>query len=145
MTKHWLPTFGTLLAATFLSALPVAAHHSTAPFDTNTVVKIEGTIKLFRWTNPHAAFKVEGTASTASGDAPDGVWTIEMTAPNILINQGWKRTSLKEGDKVTVYANPLRDAQTLDDGSEGGLYVGVVLADGTKLGRVDGGGAGSNQ
>ena len=142
MTKHWISRAGTLLAAALLVALPAAAHHSTAAFETSKVVKIEGTVTLFLWRNPHAAFKVEGTAS---GDAPDGVWTIEMTAPNVLVNQGWKRTSLKVGDKVTVFANPLRDAQTLADGSEGGLYVGVVLADGTELGRVDGGGAGTDQ
>lgn len=142
MTKHWIKGAGALLAATLFAALPAAGHHSTAAFDTSKVVKIEGTVTLFLWRNPHAAFKVDGKAS---GDAPDGVWTVEMTAPNVLINQGWKRTSLKAGDKVTVFVNPLRDAQTLSDGSEGGLYIGVVLADGTALGRVDGGGQGTDQ
>jgi hypothetical protein len=111
------------------------AHHSTAAFDNAQVVKIEGTVKQFRWINPHASFKVEGIAE---GDFPDGLWTIEMTAANVLISQGWKRTSLVEGDKVTVFVNPLRNAITLNDGSQGGLYVGVILADGTTLGTVDG-------
>lgn len=118
------------------------AHHSTAAFDNATVVKIEGTVKQFRWINPHASFKVEGVAE---GDFPDGLWTVEMTAANVLISQGWKRTSLVEGDKVTVFVNPLRNAITLNDGSQGGLYVGVILADGTKLGSTDGTGAGTNQ
>jgi uncharacterized protein DUF6152 len=120
---------------------PAAAHHSTAAFDTTRVVKIEGTVTQFRWINPHASFKVEGTSE---GKDPDGVWTVEMTAPNVLINQGWTRTALKNGDKVTVYVNPLRNAVTLNDGSTGGLYVGVVLADGSTLGRTDGKGAGSS-
>jgi hypothetical protein len=131
-------------AATLAAALligPAAAHHSTAAFDTTRVVKIEGTVTQFRWINPHASFKVEGTTE---GDEPDGVWTVEMTAPNVLINQGWTRTALKNGDKVTVYVNPLRNAVTLNDGSTGGLYVGVVLADGSTLGRTDGKGAGSS-
>ena len=34
---------------------------------------------------------------------------------------------------------------TLNDGSQGGLYVGVELADGTTLGQTDGEGQGSSQ
>lgn len=117
------------------------AHHSTAAFDTTRVVKIEGTVTAFRWTNPHASFKVDGKSE---GDDPDGLWTVEMTAPNILINQGWTRTALVAGDKVTIYVNPLRSAAALNDGSTGALYVGVVLKDGKTLGRTDGKGAGSS-
>ena len=117
------------------------AHHSTAAFDDTRVVRIEGEVTQFRWTNPHASFKVDGDAD----EGPDGLWTIEMTAPNVLINQGWKRNSLQIGDKVVVYANPLHNAITLNDGSQGGLYVGVVLADGSSLGRTDGQGQGSDQ
>jgi hypothetical protein len=127
---------------TTLSALPAGAHHSTAAFDSSRVVKIEGTITQFRWINPHASIKIDGTSE---GDEPDGLWTVEMTAPNVLINEGWTRTALKEGDKVTMYVNPLRNKVTLNDGSTGGLYVGVVLADGSTLGRTDGKGAGSDR
>ncbi len=129
-------------AAAAAASIPqVLAHHSTAAFDTSTVVRIEGTVTQFRWINPHASFKVEGVAD---GDTPDGLWTVEMTAPNVLINQGWKRNSLKVGDKVVAFVNPLRNAVTLNDGSQGGLYVGVILADGTTLGRTDGAGAGTS-
>ena len=124
----------------FAAMLPAGAHHSTAAFDNGRVVKIEGTITQFRWTNPHASIKLEGTAEGAE----DGLWTVEMTAPNVLINQGWKRNSVQPGDKVTMFVNPLRNAVELNDGSQGGLYVGVVLADGSTLGRTDGKGAGSD-
>jgi hypothetical protein len=124
-----------------LGTSSVVGHHSTAAFDTTQVVKIEGTVTQFRWINPHASIKLDGATE---GDAPDGLWTIEMTAPNVLINQGWTRTALKVGDKVTMFANPLRNAVTLNDGSAGGLYVGVILADGSTLGRTDGQGAGSS-
>jgi hypothetical protein len=135
-----------LLAAGFATAgvlgvAPASAHHSTAAFDNSKVVKIEGTITQFRWTNPHASIKIDGEAE---GDAIDGVWTIEMTAPNVLINQGWKRTSLKVGDQVTMFVNPLRNAITLNDGSQGSLYIGAILADGSKLGRTDGEGEGTS-
>ena len=120
-------------------ALPTAAHHSTSAFDNSKVVRIEGRITQFRWINPHASIKVDGKAD----GGPDGLWTVEMTAPNVLINQGWKRTSLNVGDEVVMFVNPLRNAITLSDGSQGGLYVGVILADGSTLGRTDGGGEGS--
>lgn len=125
-----------LVASIGAVALPVAAHHSTAAFDNQRVVRIEGTVTQFRWINPHASFKLEGTAE----GGPDGLWTVEMTAANVLVNQGWKRTSLRVGDKIVAYVNPLREAITLNDGSQGGLYVGVELADGSTLGRTDGGG-----
>ena len=127
---------------TAFGALPAGAHHSTAAFDSTRVVKIEGTITQFRWINPHASIKIDGTSE---GDDPDGLWTVEMTAPNVLINEGWTRTALKEGDKVTMFVNPLRNKVTLNDGSTGGLYVGVILADGNKLGQTDGKGAGSDR
>jgi hypothetical protein len=137
---HWIVVLAVGLAGVGTSVAPTLAHHSTAAFDNAQVVKIEGTVKQFRWINPHASFKVEGTAE---GDFPDGLWTVEMTAANVLVNQGWKRTSLVQGDKVTVFVNPLRNAITLNDGSQGGLYVGVILADGTKLGSTDGAAAGA--
>lgn len=129
------------IAAVLAFMLPVFAHHSTAAFDSERVVVIEGQITQVRWINPHASFKLNGTAE----GGPDGLWTIEMTAPNVLINQGWRRNSLSVGDQVVVYANPLHNAITLNDGSQGGLYVGVELADGNTLGRTDGQGAGSDR
>lgn len=128
-------------AAGLVGTMPATAHHSTAAFDSNTVVKIEGTVTQFRWTNPHASIKVDGVAE---GDYQDGVWTVEMTAPNVLINQGWKRNSLRPGDKVTMFVNPLRNPVELNDGSQGSLYVGVILADGSTLGRTDGKGSGTD-
>jgi hypothetical protein len=120
---------------------PAVAHHSTAAFDTSQVIKLEGTVTQFRWINPHASIKLNGTAD---GNAQTGLWTVEMTAANVLLNQGWTRTALQIGDKVTIYVNPLRNSVVLNDGSTGGLYVGVVLANGKKLGNTDGKGAGTS-
>ena len=130
------------VAVTALVALPSDAHHSTAAFDNTRVVKLEGTITQFRWINPHASIKLD---AKSDGDDPDGIWTVEMTAPNVLINEGWTRTALKNGDKVTMFVNPLRNKVELNDGSTGSLYVGVILADGKKLGQTDGKGQGSSR
>lgn len=131
---------GVLVATVLACMMPAYAHHSTGAFDASKVVAIEGTVTQFRWINPHASIKLDGKAN---GGFPNGLWTVEMTAPTVLVNTGWKRTSLKVGDKVTIFINPLRNAVTLKDGSQGGLYVGALLQDGSKLGRTDGKGAGS--
>ncbi len=50
-----------------------------------------------------------------------------MNGPQGLVREGWKRSTLKPGDKVTVTINPLRD------GKPGGWYVAVSLPDGKFL------------
>ena len=123
-----------LLGCIALLSAPVQAHHSTSAFENDKVIRIEGTITQFRWINPHASIKIDGHPSVG----PDGLWTVEMTAPNSLMLSGWKRNSVKEGDKVVIFINPLKNAITLNDGSQGGLYIGVILADGSTLGQTDG-------
>jgi hypothetical protein len=135
MMQKTLAFASALAAGAVVAIAPATAHHSTSGFDRGSVIRIEGTVRQFRWINPHASFKVEGAAPEGY---PDGLWTVEMTAPNVLINQGWKRTSLREGDEVVVFLNPMSNPIVLNDGSQGGLYVGVILADGSTLGDTDG-------
>ncbi len=59
-------------------------------------------------------------------------WAIEALSPNVLGRQGWHRSTLKPGDKVSVVIYPLREGKT------GGNLISVTLPDG----RVMGGGAG---
>jgi hypothetical protein len=106
------------------AALPAWAHHSGAMFDKTRVIQISGVVKEFLWTNPHASFKVE--VPSADGSEPQ-LWPIEMNAPGNLIHEGWKRSTLKAGDKVTVTINPLRD------GRPGGWYVAIKLPNGSTL------------
>jgi len=107
-------------------AVPLAAHHSYSMFDMNRTLELEATVAQFKWQNPHAFILV---------DVPVGGkterWSIEMTSPNNLIQAGWKRTTLKQGDKVRLYVHPLRS------GAPGASYAGVVLADGSSLGQVE--------
>jgi hypothetical protein len=58
-------------------------------------------------------------------------WQIEMNGPANLIREGWKRSTIKPGDKITVTVNPLRD------GRPGGWYVGIKLPDGKALTSTD--------
>jgi hypothetical protein len=113
------------LALLFLGAAPPAwVHHSGAAFDRVRVIEIKGVVKEFAWTNPHSSFKVE--VPGAEGETQ--LWSIEMNGVSNLVHEGWKRTTIKPGDKVTVAINPLRD------GRPGGWYVGITLANGATLG-----------
>jgi hypothetical protein len=104
-------------------ASPALVHHSGAMFDATKEQTISGTITQFNWTNPHSSFKVAVTNAAGKEE----IWAIEMNSPQNLIPQGWKRTTLKQGDKVTVVVRPLRD------GKPGGSYMSITLADGRKL------------
>jgi len=99
------------------------AHHSFAMFDTKKEVTIKGTVSEFAWTNPHAFLHVRVSKPGGGSDE----WQLELASPNNLKRRGWKSTSLKAGDAVTVVFNPLRD------GTKGGSFVSATLADGTVL------------
>jgi len=116
----------TLTAVLVLLSQPGWVHHSGAMFDRSKETRITGTVSEFQWTNPHASFKVD----VLGADGKTQTWSIEMNGPNNLIRAGWKRTSIKPGDKVTVTINPLRD------GRPGGWYLAITLADGKTLGSA---------
>ena len=99
------------------------AHHSFAMFDMTKSVTLEGTIKTFKWSNPHAWIEI----NVPKPGGADEMWGVELTSPNNLMRVGWKRTSLKPGDKVTMIVHPLRT------GAPGGSLAQVTLVDGTIL------------
>lgn len=100
------------------------AHHSYAMFDMKKTTSLKGKVARFKWQNPHAFIELDVTVKGKTER-----WQIEMTSPNNLANSGWKRTSLKAGDSVTVKIHPLRD------GSKGGSFVAVKLPSGSTLGE----------
>jgi hypothetical protein len=93
-------------------------------FDRERVIEISGVVKEFLWVNPHSSFKVE--VRDAQGETK--LWFIEMNGISNLVHEGWKRSTIKAGDQVTVTVNPLRD------GRPGGWYLGIRLANGATLG-----------
>ena len=103
------------------------AHHSFAVFDRTKKVTLTGTVKDFQWTNPHAWIQVD--VPDDKGQSTE--WGVECGSPNMMARTGWKKTTLKAGDRITVVVNPLLDGRT------NGSLVTATLADGTVLGPGD--------
>ena len=106
-----------------LVSLPAMAHHSFAMFDREKTVTLNGVVKQFEWTNPHAWLYV-----MVMDDAGKAVeYPLEMQGTGQAQKNGWRPDSVKPGDKVTVAMHPLKS------GSHGGQLLTVVLGDGRKL------------
>jgi hypothetical protein len=106
-------------AILLIAALPVAAHHSGAMFDDKTSVTLTGTVRAYQWTNPHCWIQV-----LVPGEGGGTVeWSVEMGAPIELYRHGWRPTTLRSGDRITVTIHPMRN------GVRGGLHVSSNLDD----------------
>ena len=99
------------------------AHHSGAMFERDKQVELVGTVVTFSWTNPHSWIEIDVPNSSGGSDK----WGVECNSPNNLARQGWRSTTLKPGDQVTVTVHPLRS------GEKGGRFMSVKLPDGTVM------------
>lgn len=104
-------------------AIPGYAHHSMAGFDRTHPVTLTGTVRQFKWANPHSWIEFEFQDDKGMTQ----VWNIEMTAPAQLIRAGWKSTTVKPGDHVTIVAFPQQS------GEPGGLFYSITLPGGQTL------------
>jgi hypothetical protein len=116
--------FAGLTVATVFAGGAALAHHSGAMFDRSKEISIEGEVTEWHWSNPHSWLQIH-----APHNGQENVlWSFESTSTQILAKQGWRRTSLKPGDRVTVAYNPFKD------GAPGGNLVRVTMPDGTVYG-----------
>jgi hypothetical protein len=113
-----------LAAALVVTAPPLRAHHSGAMFDDGKVLEVTGTVKEMQWTNPHIWIQV-----IVEDKGVKTEWSIEGGSPNSLSRNGWRSTTFKPGDVVSVRMNPMKD------GTPAGGFVGAKFADGKTIGR----------
>jgi hypothetical protein len=118
-----------LLVATglVLASSALLAHHSAAMFDDGKVLELTGVVKEMQWANPHIWIQLVVDDNGAKKE-----WSLEGGSPNTLSRRGWRSTTFKAGDVVTVRLNPMKD------GTAAGLFVGAKFAsDGHTIGRWD--------
>src|SRR6187549_181812 len=94
-----------LIAAIFILATSAFAHHSNSAYQVEKVVALTGTVKSWKWSNPHTWLTL--TVQNEKGELVD--WELEGRAPGVLGRIGWDRSVLKAGEKVTVHMSPAKD------------------------------------
>jgi Family of unknown function (DUF6152) len=89
-------------------AAPALSHHSTAEFDYTKDIVLSGVVKEVQWTNPHSYIQVLVPAATGTEQIQ---WGVEIGAPGINVRMGWRKDSVKVGDKITLHVAPARDGR----------------------------------
>src|SRR5262245_60320667 len=120
--------FALLAAGLFTAVVPLMAHHSFAAFDITTQKTVTGTVKQVDWTNPHIWLWIDVPNDKGGADT----YGFEGMSPNFLARRGWTRTTLKNGDKITINFRPMKD------GSKGGMFMTGTMATGKLLSMMGG-------
>jgi hypothetical protein len=105
--SNLIPRLALIASILILHASPAPAHHSWAPYDLEREVTLEGVVTEYKWANPHSYIRLE-TAGEAGGSE---VWEIEASSAVVMRNRGWSADIISVGDRVTIYANPSRNAE----------------------------------
>lgn len=113
-----------ITASLALGASPAGAHHSTAIYDSENPVELEGTVVEWQFVNPHCFIILE-VADTATGEKK--VWSLEGGNTAGLFRRGWTPKTLKAGDKIMITVRPLRS------GAPGGNYSNPRWVDGKPI------------
>jgi hypothetical protein len=114
-----------LLSSTLVLPLDLHAHHSPAMFDFSKQLTLSGTVRLFQWTNPHSYIQLV----VKPADGAEQEWSLEMGANAYLYNLGWRPSTVKAGETLTVTVVPLRSGKP-----GAGLLIEAKTADGKTLG-----------
>jgi hypothetical protein len=115
--------------ASSLSLFQAGAHHSAAMFDDQVVLTLKGTVTKFDYLNPHSWLYV----NVENEDGTVTEWGFELDAPPRLRRVGVSPTFWRQGDRIVLKTNPLRD------GRPAGHLVGALAAEPDRtFGNVDG-------
>ena len=109
MKQIWLAVFAVAAVLLPLSD-PGLAHHSGAVYDRENPITLTGTVTEFEFVNPHARIHFE--VKDANGNVVK--WMAISGPPQTLFRQdGWTKTTLKPGDKITITGAPSRNEASI--------------------------------
>jgi hypothetical protein len=87
------------IAAALLLSAPLFAHHGFAGrYDEDHPVTVTGTVVELQFMNPHSFIIFEN--KDAGGKTVR--WQAELGSANLMAREGWTRTMLKAGDRITI-------------------------------------------
>ena len=112
--KARIARFAALLAACALVAQSAVAHHSTnGLYNEDVMVELKGTVKAWRFINPHPSLKLE----VIDDKGVMHVWDVSYggSAVSHLRKRGYSATTFKPGETIIVKGHPtvLADAYGL--------------------------------
>jgi len=113
--------FGVICALTVATSV---AHHSTAMFDFEKEVTVEGVVKEFQYSNPHSWLLVDVT----NEDGSVTTWGFEAEGPSTLMRAGIRKSDFSPGTRLNITGHPMKDgrpaaAWTVATRSDGTEYV----------------------
>lgn len=117
---QWIISGALLLA----SAPATLAHHSAAAEYEAAVITLKGTVARVDWMNPHVWIFLN--VPDATGKVTQ--WQCEGSSPNGLLSNGWRKGSLKPGDRVSMECSRAKDRP-----NDACKIRAVTLPDGTRL------------
>ena len=115
------------------SGRPPAPQSFAAEFDVTQPFTFNGTITKVEWTNPHAFVYIDVVDQQTKAITN---WAIELGSPNVLVRNGWRRTTVNVGDVIVVQGSkarngtPLGNARSIVVASTGHqLFAGSIQGD----------------
>lgn len=116
------------IAAALVSVIPAGAHHSSAMFDFDQELRLEGTVTRWDYLNPHSWLYV----NIENDDGSVTEWGFESDSPPLLRRVGVSPNHWKPGDRVVIKTNPLRD------GRPAGTLAGAITENARTYGDTTG-------
>ena len=88
-------------------ARPLAAHHSDAGLDMQSLVTFDGIVVEYNWRNPHVYIVID----TLDDNGEVVQWSIQTSSAMTAARSGWTPDSLVSGERVTFSGYPAHDGR----------------------------------
>ena len=99
MKNKRMASFFVSLAALLLASSALAHHGFAGRYDEEHPVTVAGTVVELQFVNPHSFIFFDVTDKTGKTER----WQAELSsAAQLHQREGWTRTTLKAGDKITI-------------------------------------------